>query len=139
MALTVQSFAYAVNRHLTCSFRLTVSFQHFTSLRKAFKRPFQPDLTLQVAQLALSNLGLMTIPFADMACYTGLKRSLPIRSSISPKISFVAITSASFKTSLLRDGVPISSPFRTPDFKPFVAILRWIPLMERHTTDACNY
>ena len=37
----------------------------------------------------------------DTCSYPGLKRSLPIRSSISSNISLVTITSASWNTSLL--------------------------------------
>ena len=45
------------------------------------RRLFQAKLILQVAYLALSDLSLMTIPFAYASCYPGLKRSLPIFSS----------------------------------------------------------
>ena len=65
------------------------------------RRLFQAKLILQVAYLALSDLSLMTIPFAYASCYPGLKRSLPIFSSISPNISLLTITSASWNTSLL--------------------------------------
>ena len=40
-------------------------------------------------------------PLTDTCSYPGLKRSLPIRSSISSNISLVTITSASWNTSLL--------------------------------------
>ena len=82
-------------------FSLIVPFSHSEPPTKALNYPFRPNLTLQVAHLAQGSLELITIPIADMACYPGLKRSLPIRSSISPNISLVTITSASWNTNLL--------------------------------------
>ncbi len=82
-------------------FSLIVPFSHTESPAKALNRLFQAKLTQKVTHLAQGSLDLITIPFADMACYPGLKRSLPILSSISPNISLVTITSASWNTSLL--------------------------------------
>ena len=61
----------------------------------ALKRLIQINLTQKVTHLAQGSLSMITIPFADASCYPGLKRSLPILSSISPNISLVTITSAS--------------------------------------------
>ncbi len=83
------------------SFRLIVPFSHSEPLTKALNYSFRPNLTLQVAHLAQGSLDMITIPFADASCYPGLKRSLPIRSSILLNFCLVTITSASWNTSLL--------------------------------------
>jgi hypothetical protein len=76
-------------------FSLIVPFGHFELPTTAFRRLFQAKLTLQVAHITQGDLDPMTIPFSGASCYPGLKRSLPIFSSISPNISLVTITSAS--------------------------------------------
>ena len=80
---------------------LMVSFSHLEPSTKTLKWLIRTKLTQEVTHLAQGSLELITIPIADMACYPGLKRSLPIRSSISPNISLVTITSASWNTNLL--------------------------------------
>ena len=82
-------------------FSLIVPFSHSEPPTKALNYSFRPNLTLQVAHLPQGSPDLITIPFADASCYPGLKRSLPIRSSISPNISLFTITSASWNTNLL--------------------------------------
>ena len=83
------------------AFILIVPFNHSEPLTKALKRPFQTKLIQKVTHLAQRSLDMIMIPFADASCYPGLKRSLPFLSSISPNISLVTITSASWNTNLL--------------------------------------
>ena len=66
---TVQPLVDVVNCHPKCSpFSLIVPFSHSEQPPKALKRPFQPNLALQVAHLAPGNLNLITIPYFDKVC-----------------------------------------------------------------------
>ena len=98
---TVRPFADVVNCQSKCLISSQSGSQPLRTTRKSQHRSLSPDLTPKVTHLALGSLNLITIPVVDAPCYPGLNRSLPILSSISPNISWVTITSASWNVSLL--------------------------------------
>ena len=80
---------------------LIVPFIRSEPLTKELNYFFKANLTQKATHLARGSIDMIMIPFADASCCPGFKRSLPILSSISPNMSLVTITSASWNTNSL--------------------------------------